>query len=73
MRQVCAGLAESMSVIAGDGVTQSAGITMKPKLKKIGRLWVCYTEWDTLTCTGATPVQAYNRWRDKNKEASNDN
>jgi hypothetical protein len=41
---------------------------MKPKLKKVGQFWVCYTEWeDTVTCTGKSPEQAYYRWLTKNQ------
>jgi hypothetical protein len=55
--------------IVEDGVMQIAEMMkMKPKLRKIGRLWVCYTEWeDTITCTGKSPEHAYSRWLVKNQ------
>jgi hypothetical protein len=39
---------------------------MKPRLKKIGRIWLCYTQ-TTAVCSGSTPEQAYQKWISKNK------
>jgi hypothetical protein len=39
---------------------------MKPRLKKLGNLWLCYTQ-TTIVCTGSTPEQAYQKWMIKNK------
>lgn len=41
---------------------------MKPRLKKIGKFWLCYTQ-DTIVCTGTTPEKAYQNWITKNKAA----
>jgi hypothetical protein len=41
---------------------------MKPRLKKIGRIWLCYTQ-TTIVCTGLTPEEAYQKWMIKNKAA----
>jgi hypothetical protein len=38
---------------------------MKPRLKKIGRIWLCYTQ-TTAVCVGFTPEQAYQKWMIKN-------
>ncbi len=41
---------------------------MKPRLKKLGNLWLCYTQ-TTIVCTGSTPEQSYQKWISKNKAA----
>ena len=45
-----------------------APIYLKPRIRKVGKFWVCYTEWeDTITCTGKSPENAYARWVFKNQ------
>ena len=34
---------------------------MKPKIRKVGNRWVCYTNFSVVAC-GTTPEAAYNRW-----------
>jgi hypothetical protein len=41
---------------------------MKPRLKKIGRIWLCYTQI-TVIGSGSTPEEAYQKWVAKNKAA----
>jgi hypothetical protein len=41
---------------------------MKPRLKKIGGIWLCYTQ-TTAVCSGLTPEEAYQKWMIKNKAA----
>jgi len=48
-------------------VTKIALICLKPKIRKIGSFWVCYTEWDSITCTGSSPEKAYLKWISKNE------
>jgi hypothetical protein len=50
-------------------VIENARIYLKPKLKKIGSLWVCYTEWKSIPCTASTPEKAYMKWIYRNERA----
>lgn len=51
-----------MLVTVGVGVIHNVGIMMKPKIKKIGSVWCCYTKWDHVPATGKTPKEAYERF-----------
>ena len=48
-------------------MTEIALIYLKPRIRKVGKLWVCYTEWDSITCAAATPEKAYLRWISRNE------
>lgn len=41
---------------------------MKPRIKKIGKFWLCFTQ-TTVVCAGLTPEMAYQKWMSKNKAA----
>jgi hypothetical protein len=34
---------------------------MKPKIKKVGNKWLCYTNFSIVAC-GTTPEAAFNKW-----------
>jgi hypothetical protein len=34
---------------------------MKPKIKKVGNKWLCYTNFSVVAC-GDSPEAAYNKW-----------
>jgi len=34
---------------------------MKPKIKKVGNYWFCYTDF-SIVASGTTPEAAFNKW-----------
>lgn len=48
-------------------MTEIALTYLKPRIRKIGSLWVCYTEWDSIACAASSPEKAYLRWINKNE------
>ena len=39
---------------------------VKPKIRKVGSVWICYTDWYHVPCTGRCPEEAYTRWKTHN-------
>ncbi len=50
-------------------MTKIALICLKPRIRKIGSLWVCYTEWDSIACAASSPEKAYLRWISRNERS----
>lgn len=63
-----AGRVEIIQGMGGDGVTKivQTATKVKPKIRKVGSVWICYTDWYHVPCTGRCPEEAYTRWKTHN-------
>ena len=48
-------------------MTEIALIYLKPRIRKVGKLWVCFTDWYHIPGTGQSPQEAYTRWKTLNE------